>query len=120
ISQIQEKLSIARGKQLLDLIADDKRALTHRDSAAEIKNDDDIQTPGIDNHAHCGALRIFFTMRSRQPPPSRCERHTSSMKDRLIRMPRPLGFRRFAVSVGRSEERRVGKECRWRRWGEAR
>src|SRR6266699_3969088 len=82
------------------MIAKNERSFTHRDSAAEIQDDDVVQTPGIENHAHCGFPRIFLTIRSLHPPPSRCCKSTSSINDRMIKMPRPLGFRRFALSVG--------------------
>ena len=101
IGEIEEKLPVAALQQLLDPVAKDQRAFANGDSAAEVEDHHVVEPPGIDDHAHCwSSPRIFFTIRSLLPPPSRSDRSTSSMKDRMIRIPRPLGFRRLAISVG--------------------
>src|SRR5947208_5114378 len=102
---------MAGGKKFSNAIAQDKRAFPHRDPAAEIQNDDVIQTPRIDEHAHFGRAPSIpgslFSMRSRHPPPSLGNRSTSSINERMIKMPRPLGFSRLALSVGSATLSRV-------------
>src|SRR5262249_48199418 len=107
VAQVQQDLLVTLGQQIANAVAQYYAAFAQSNAAAQVYDGDAIHLPGAGFHAHglsslrsrsAGWPRCFTRMIS--VPGCRSRKLTSSMKARMIKMPRPWLERRFSGAKG--------------------